>query len=91
MQIGKLFIRVIPQARNRGFMLIAGFDSDVNQKTMVKYTTLQAITQEVLDRAQAEIVKMTGAKEVIDVTKPDIYKKLIKLFERQAQVGKWAY
>lgn len=95
MQVGKLFIRVIPQSRNRGFMLIAGFDAAVNQTTMVRYVTLQGITQQVLDKAQAEIVKMLGAKEVVDVTKGDVYKKLIKLFERQAnngaQLSRWTY
>jgi hypothetical protein len=43
MQVGKLFIRVIPQSRNRGWMLVAGFDSSVNQTTMVRYVTLQGI------------------------------------------------
>ncbi len=95
MQVGKLFIRVIPQARNRGFMLIAGFDPAVNQTTMVRYVTLQGITQAILDKAQKEITQMLGAKEVVDVTKDDVYKKLIRLFERQElngrQLARWTY
>ncbi len=93
MQVGKLFIRVIPQNRNRGFMLVAGFDSAVNQTTMVRYVTLQGITQQVLDKGIKEITAMLGAKEVVDVTKDDVYKKLMKLFERQtnngAQLAHW--
>ncbi len=95
MQVGKLFIRVIPQARNRGWMLVAGFDSAVNQTTMVRYVTLQGITQAVLDKGIKEITAMTGAKEVVDVTKDDVYKKLTALFTRQAnngaQLTRWTY
>jgi hypothetical protein len=87
MQVGTLFTRVIPQARNRGFMLVAGFDSDVNQKTMVRYITLADITSMALHKAEQEIAKMLGAKEVQDVTKDDIRKKLNRIFERQ----QWSY
>jgi len=95
MQVGKLFIRVIPQSRNRGWMLVAGFDSAVNQTTMVRYVTLQGITQQVLDKGIKEITTMLGAKEVVDVTKDDVYKKLTALFTRQsnngAQLARWTY
>jgi hypothetical protein len=95
MQVGKLFIRVIPQNRNRGFMLVAGFDAAVNQTTMVRYVTLQGITQAVLDKGIKEITAMLGAKEVVDVTKDDVYKKLTRLFEQQAnngvQLARWTY
>ena len=88
MQVGKLFIRVIPQNRNRGFMLVAGFDAAVNQTTMVRYVTLQGITQQVLDKGIKEITAMLGAEEVVDVTKEDVYKKLMRLFEQQTNNGR---
>jgi hypothetical protein len=95
LQVGKLFVRIIPQARNRGYMMISGFDPSVNQKTMTRYTTLSGITQQVIDKAVEELAKMQGAKEVINVTKGDVEKKLMKLFERQALNGRllarWTY
>lgn len=87
MQIGTLFTRVIPQARNRGFMLVAGFDSTVNQKTMIRYITLADVTSMALHRAEVEIAQMLGAQRVEDVTRDDIRKRLNNIFERQ----QWSY
>jgi len=87
MQVGTLFTRVIPQARNRGFMLIAGFDAALSQKTMVRYITLADVTSMALHKAEQEIAKMLGAEKTEDVTKPDVAKKLNKLFEQQ----QWSY
>lgn len=78
MQVGTLFTRVIPQARNRGFMLLAGFDAALSQKTMVRYVTLSSLQRTAIDAALAEVTKMLGAKEVQDVTKADIQKKIDK-------------
>jgi hypothetical protein len=91
MQVGTLFARVIPQARNRGFMLVAGFDAAVNQKTMVRYITLASVTQAAIDRAFQEISKMLGAESVENVTRPDVQKRLDKIIERQQTVSRWAY
>jgi len=78
MQVGTLFTRVIPQARNRGFMLLAGFDAALSQKTMVRYVTLSSLQRAAIDAALAEVTKMLGAKEVQDVTKDDVAKKIAK-------------
>jgi hypothetical protein len=83
MQIGTLFTRVIPQARNRGFMLIAGFDPKLSQKTMVRFITLSDITSLALFEAEKEIAKMLGVEKTEDVTHPAIAKKLNKIFESQ--------
>jgi len=95
MKVGTLFTRVIPQARNRGWMMIAGFDPSVNQKTMVRYVTLGNITEELLAKAQAEISKMLGAEKTEDVTKGDVAKKLQNIMERQELNGRllrrWTY
>jgi len=95
MKVGTLFTRVIPQARNRGWMMIAGFDPAVNQKTMVRYVTLGNITEELLAKAQAEISKMLGAEKTEDVTKGDVAKKLQNIMERQELNGRllrrWTY
>jgi len=87
MQVGTLFTRVVPQHRNRGFMLIAGFERALSQKTMVRYITLADVTSMALHKAEQEISKMLGAEKTKDVTKPDVAKKLNKIFEAQ----KWSY
>lgn len=87
MQVGTLFTRVIPQARNRGFMLIAGFETALSQKTAVRWITLADITSMALHEAEQEIAKMLGAEKVEDITKGDIRKKLNRIFEQQ----QWSY
>lgn len=79
MKIGTLFARIVPQARNRGFMLVAGFDSSVNQKTMFRYITLTAVTHSAIGAAFDEIAQMTGALSVQDVTRPDVHKRIQRL------------
>ena len=78
MQVGILFTRVIPQARNRGFMLIAGFEAALSQKTMVRYVTLSSLANEAISKAMEEVTAMLGAKEVQDVTKADVLKRIEK-------------
>jgi len=78
MQVGTLFTRVIPQARNRGFMLIAGFEAALSQKTMVRYVTLSSLANEAISKAMEEVTAMLGAKEVQDVTKADVLKRIEK-------------
>lgn len=83
MQVGTLYTRVVPQARNRDFVLLAGFEPDLNQKNMVRYITLAAPTSVSLFRAKNEIARMLGAEKVEDVTKPAVRKQLNRLFESQ--------
>jgi hypothetical protein len=82
MQVGTLFTRVIPQASNRDFMLLAGFDPNLNQKNMVRYITLTAPTSLSLHVAEQDIARMSGAERTEDVTKDAVRKKLTRLFER---------
>lgn len=87
MQVGTLFTRVIPQARNRGFMLIAGFEAALNQRSMVRYITLADVTSMALFEAERRIQEMLGAERVTDVTDASTRKRLNRIFEGQ----QWSY
>jgi phosphoribosylaminoimidazole (AIR) synthetase len=75
-----LYVRVVPQDKDRGFMLLAGYDSSVVQRTALQYTTLTAVTRASLNAAIERLRKDNSAKEVKDCTAPAIQKKLAKLF-----------
>jgi hypothetical protein len=75
-----LYVRVVPQDKDRGFMLLAGYDSSVVQRTAVQYTTLSAMTRESLNAAIERLRIANSAKEVKDCTAPAIQKRLVKLF-----------
>ena len=75
-----LFVRVVPQDKDRGYMLLAGYDDKVVQRTAIQYTTLGDPTRASLDAAIARMKASNSAAEVRDVTSPNIVKKLQKLF-----------
>lgn len=75
-----LYIRVVPQDRDRGFMLLAGFDSKVVQSTCSQYTTLGGITRNSLNEAIAVMQTRFNAADVRDCTAPNILRQLKKLF-----------
>jgi hypothetical protein len=75
-----LYVRVVPQDRGRGYMLLAGYDSSVVQRTAIQYTTLSDVTRDSLNTAIERLRKDNSAKEVKDCTAPGIQKKLAKMF-----------
>ena len=75
-----LFVRVVNQDKDRGYMLLAGYDSGVVQRTCLSYTTLNAVTRTDLNTAIARMKANHNAAEVRDCTAPAIQKKLAKLF-----------
>jgi hypothetical protein len=75
-----LYVRVVPQDKDRGYMLLAGYDSGVVQRTALQYTTLTAVTRDSLNAAIERLRRDNSAKEVKDCTAPAIQKKLAKLF-----------
>src|SRR3954470_23681772 len=84
-----LYVRVVPQDKGRGYMLLAGYDSSVVQRTALQYTTLTAVTRDSLNAAIERLRKDNSAKDVKDCTAPAIQKQLAKLFgevpEKQQQ------
>lgn len=75
-----LYVRVVPQDKDRGFMLLAGYEPGVVQRTALQYTTLSTPTREALNAAIERMRASNSAAEVKDVTAPNIQKKLAKLF-----------
>ena len=80
-----LYVRVVPQDKDRGFMLLCGYDANVVQRTALQYTTLSTPTRESLNAAIERMRAGNSAKEVKDVTSPNIQKKLAKMFGEVAQ------
>jgi hypothetical protein len=75
-----LFIRVVPQDRQRGYMLLVGYDAKIVQSTAIQYITLTAVTRASLN-AMIEKAKISyNASDIRDVTAPGIQKQLKKLF-----------
>ena len=79
-----LFVRVVNQDKDRGYMLLAGYDSGVVQRTCLSYTTLNAVTRAGLNTAIARMKSNHNAAEVRDCTAPSIQKKLAKMFGETA-------
>jgi len=75
-----LFVRVVPADKNRGYILLAGYDSSVVQRTAIQYTTLSDVTRESLNAAIEKLRKDNSAKDIKDCTAPAIQKKLMRLF-----------
>jgi len=75
-----LFVRVVNQDKDRGYMLLAGYDSGVVQRTCLSYTTLNVVTRESLNKAIQRMKENHSAAEVKDCTAPNIQKKLAKMF-----------
>lgn len=80
-----LFVRVVPADKDRGFMLLAGYDAAVVQRTAIQYTTLTVMTRESLNAAIERMRAANSAKEVKDCTAPAIQKKLARLFGEVAE------
>jgi len=75
-----LFVRVVPADKDRGFVLLAGYDAAVVQRTALQNTSLSGVTRESLNAAIERLRVANSAAEVRDVTAPAIKKKLAKLF-----------
>lgn len=75
-----LFVRVVAQARNRGYMLLCSFDDTVVQRTAIQYVTLGNITRELLDACIGKLKQTHNAEGVMDVTSPGLQRKLEQMF-----------
>lgn len=75
-----VFVRVVPQDRDRGYMLLVGYDNKVVQRTAAEFITLNNVTRASLNSVIEMIRKSYRASEIKDVTAPGITKKLQALF-----------
>jgi hypothetical protein len=74
-----LYIRVVPQDRDRDYVLLASFDPAVVQRTAAEYSTLTSPTRASLDAAVARLQQRYSA-DIKDVTAPAIAKQLARIF-----------
>ena len=76
-----LFVRVTAQDRQRGYQLLAGFESKVVVATATRVVSLNGIlTREALNTAINKLAKEHNASDVRDVTADGIQTQLRKLF-----------
>ena len=75
-----LYIRIVPQDKDRGYQLLVGFDPALVQRTAVQLTTLSVISRASITAAVDAAKQHYNAVEVKDLTAPALLKKLVKLF-----------
>lgn len=75
-----LYVRIVTQDRDRGYMLLVGYERTIVQRTASQVITLSCITRESLNKMLAHVEKTNNASKIIDVTAPAIHKQLVKLF-----------
>lgn len=80
MNMSQIYIRIVPADKDRGYVLLVGFDSKVVQSTCANYTTLTGITRSVLDAAIERMRSQYNASVIKDVTASSITRKLQKMF-----------
>lgn len=81
MYASTLFVRVVPQERNRGWMLLVSWEKPVVQRTCAQLITLGGVTQESLDKVKAKVQADYRVTKLEDVTPENIVKKLQKEFK----------
>lgn len=75
-----LYIRVVTQDRDNGFMLLVGYDRVVVQRTALQYSTISTMTRQYLDATIQRVRDEYKTSTLVDVTAPAITKRLQKLF-----------
>jgi len=89
---GTIYVRVVPQDRDNGYMLLVGYDNAVVQRTAITYSTISTITRAYLEATIQRVRDQYTNAEVKDVTAPGITKRLMKLFgetpEKEAKPAK---
>ena len=79
-EISTLYVRVVPQDRDRDYLLLGSFEPIVIQRTAVQYITLNAPTRAGFDHAVGILRNNYSAKDIKDTTASGIAKKLQKIW-----------
>lgn len=75
-----LYMRIVEQDRDRGYMLMVGYEPKLVQATCATYSTLSDVSRASLD-ATIERMKLTyNASDIKDMTAPGLMRKLQKMF-----------
>lgn len=80
MNFQTIYVRIVPADKDRGYVLLVGFDSKIVQSNCAQYTTLGAISRKSLDAAVERMKTEYSATTVKDVTAPTLLRKLQKMF-----------
>jgi len=80
MKIQTLYVRIMPADKDRGYILMAGYDGKLVQTSCATYTTLSVLTRESLTAAIERMRVSFDAVEIRDVTAPALLRKLQKMF-----------
>lgn len=75
-----IFVRVVPADKNRGFVLLVGYDAQIVQRTAIQSISISIPTRANIDAAIARVKTNYNAAEVRDVTHDGIKSRLAKLF-----------
>lgn len=80
MKIQTLFIRIMPADKDRGYILLAGYDAQLVQTSCAYQSSLSDVSRQYLDESIARLQAKFDAAEVRDVTALAVQRKLQKLF-----------
>ena len=81
MKIQTLFIRVMPADKDRGYILLAGYDAQLVQTSCAYQSSLSDVSRKYLDESIARLQVKFDAVEVRDVTALQVQRKLQKMFD----------
>ena len=76
-----LYVRVVPQERGRGWMLLVSWEKPVVQRTCAQLITLQGVTEASLAAVKAKVQENYRVAKLEDVTADNILKQLAKEFK----------
>lgn len=78
MKSSTLFVRAVPQDRDRGWMLLVSWEKPVVQRTCMQLISMSGVTQTSFEALKAKVFKDYNAESMIDVTPPAIARKMAK-------------
>lgn len=75
-----IFVRVVPADKNRGYILLVGYDAKIVQRTAVQQISISVSTRAALNEAIERVRANYRPSEIRDVTHDGIKKRLAKEF-----------
>lgn len=75
-----LFVRIVPQERGRGWMMLVSWEKPVVQRTCAQLITLSGVTQASIDAVKERVKAEYRVLEVQDVTPESVMKQVAKDF-----------
>lgn len=76
-----IFVRVVAADKNRGFVMLVGYDAKVVQRTAIQQISLTGVRRTELQAALDRVKTSYNASVVNDVTGDGIKKRLEKNFQ----------